>query len=153
MKINLIFLNNFRSRRDGRNSRRCAHFHIVQRQHESWWMDFLSQINHAFNSSDFKIPYFIAQWSHKNSWNRQIPFLQWFYHFFLKLFGQFLSMKVVNQLPSNKMLINILQRRCFLFQPDSNIRSLKVLKVFGEKCSVVQSNKIKCDIFSRVSVE
>ena len=50
--------------------------------HESWWMDFLSQINHAFNSSDFKIPYFIAQWSQKNSWNRQFPFPQWFYDFF-----------------------------------------------------------------------
>ena len=32
---NLLFMNNFRSRRDGRNSRRFAHFHIVQRQHES----------------------------------------------------------------------------------------------------------------------
>ena len=114
--INLIFMNNFRSRRDGRNARRCAHFHIVQRQHESWWMDFLSQINHAFNSSDFKIPYFIAQWSHKNSWNRQSSFPLWFYDFFLRQFGiSCISMKVVNQLPINKMLINILQRRCLLF--------------------------------------
>ena len=84
--------------------------------HESWWMDFLSQINHAFNSSDFKIPYFIAQWSQKNLWNRQFPFPQWFYDFFLRQFGQFLSMKVVNQLPSNKMLINILQRYCSVVQ-------------------------------------
>lgn len=102
-KSNLIFMNNFRSRRDGRNARRCAHFHIVQRQHESWWMDFLSQINHAFNSSDFKIPYFIAQWSHKNSWNRQSSFPLWFYDFFLRQFGiSCISMKVVNQLPSDQ---------------------------------------------------
>ena len=32
-------MNNFRSRRDGRNARRCAHFHIVQRQHTWILMD------------------------------------------------------------------------------------------------------------------
>ena len=37
-----------------------------------------------------------------------------------------------HQLPSNKMLINILQRRCLLFQPGSNIRSVKILRDFGE---------------------
>ena len=47
--------------------------------------------------------------------------------FFLRQFGQF-----VNQLPSNKMLINILQRRCLLFQPGSNIRSVKYFRHFGE---------------------
>ena len=61
---------------------------------------------------DFKIPYFMEP-----------QFRQ---------FRQFLSMKVVIQLPSNKMLINIFQRRCLLFQPGCNIRSLKVLRVFGE---------------------
>ena len=94
-------MNNFRSRRDGRNSRRFAHFHIVQRQHESWWMDFLSQINHAFNSSDFKIPYFIAQWSHKNSWNQ-------FWHFIptmiLRFFLQTISF--FKSVPWNWLMVN-----------------------------------------------